>query len=1498
MSTGSAPESIRCPDCGQANRPSRRFCAQCGGRFDPVCAECGERNEPGERFCGQCGFPLEAGRASPRTPATPAQTPGEVRPLGGSAPVSTGDDTPSISGGRYRVERFLGEGAKKRVFLAHDTRLDRPVAVAILKTEGLAGTGLDRVRREAEAMGRLGDHPNVVTVFDVEEDRDQVFIVSAYVPGGDVQGHMREAPDHRLPVTRAIGIAADIAGALQHAHEHGVIHRDVKPSNVWLAEDGSALLGDFGLASLRDGARLTQEGTMLGTVAYMPPEQALGRTADARSDLYSLGATLYEMLAGRPPFAGDDTVAVIAQHINSPAVRPSWHEKTVPRDLDALVLQLLSKDPDERPESAGLVVDALTAIATRLKHASPSDNDSRSGETLPPATLGQFVGRGREMTQLQALLARVLSGQGSVAMVVGEPGIGKTRLAREFSVHARLHGAEVVMGPCYEGEASLPYLPFREAIREYARRRDDETLLVELGEGAPEIATLAPEIRERFPDLPEAPPLEGEAERQRLFESMTAFLSRAARGAPLVLHLDDLHWADKPSLLLMLHLARRLRNDRVFLLGTYRDVELERTHPLAETLAKLRTGGLYERVLLRGLSLDGVRELLRARSGHEVPERIVERLLEETEGNPFFVEEVIKHLIEIGAIHREGGEWIGDPSLVDRSIPEGVREVIGYRLSRLSEPCNAMLTVGSAMTGGFSYELISTLCEGSEEEVLDRLEEALRAQVIRERGEETRVVYEFSHALMRQTLYHELSTPRRVRLHRQVGEALETLYGLDSEPHLAALAYHFFQGAPGGDVQKAIDMSMRAARRALELLAWEDAAAHTTRALEALEMKAEASERERFDLIFGLGEAQRLAGERAKSRETLGRAAGIARSLGDSELLARSALAYASEDVIVQFDSGDVVALLEEGLAAIGPEDSTLRARLLSRLSIGLIFSSDTARCEALGAEAVEVARRLGDPWTIGRSLIIYPIVARSMRDFDRREALIRELTERAEESGDRELLLNGGVLATTLAIDLGHGDEVDRVMDRYAELAAELRQPALLWFSAIRRAMLALCRGPMDEAMQLVDQAREIGQRCEHPLSEVFYAWQCLVTDRLRGSPGPAAGRALTIYESVLGAVSTTGGGRASFLLSSGRVEEAHESFEATARQHFKDILQNSTWLCRVCLAADVCVQLADAARAAELYPMLLPFERYVAFTGPAALCAGPVSHTLARLASLMGHYDEAVAHFETALERLDRLRFGVLGAQLRLDFARTLLSRAASGDPGRALDLARKALDLAEELGMAAVVEEAVALKLELQGAETSGVKDSVILVAEAVETRRPDLGSHAAPDGTVTLLFSDMEGFTAMTERLGDLRAREVIRQHNRVVREQLVAHGGYEVELQGDGFLLAFGSARQGLLCAVAIQRAFAKHNATRPPEPIRVRIGVHTGEALKDADKFFGKTVILTARIAAAAKGGEILASAIVRELTASTGDLHFGAERDENLKGISKPQRLVQVEWA
>ena len=510
---------------------------------------------------------------------------------GRSLPTAVGE-------GRYRVQRLLGEGSRKVVYAASDTRLGRDVAVAIIKTDGLDDAGRRRIDREARAMARLGDHPNIVTVFDVGDENGEPYIVSELMPGGSVSDAIERAEDHRLPIADALRIGEQIALALEHAHERGVVHRDLKPANVWMAADGTARLGDFGLAVEADRSRITSEGMVVGTVAYLAPEQAVGRAPDKRSDLYALGTSLYEMLTGRPPFLGDDAVTVISQHLNTAPVSPTWHNAEVTPPIEALVLALLEKDPAARPADAGAVVAELRRLQAVRPAASAAAPTEKPAPVTQAASFGRFVGRAEELEGLKALFDETLSGKGRLVMVVGEPGIGKTRLTEELGVYTAVRGAQVCWGHCYEGELGVPYLPFVEALRTYVRDKGDDELRAELSTGAPEVATIVSDLRVRFPDLPVSPALDGDAERMRLFEGVSAFLANAAAARPLVLMLDDLHWADKPTLLLLQYLARNLRRERVMIVCTYRDVELDRTHPLADMIASLRREHLYERVLL------------------------------------------------------------------------------------------------------------------------------------------------------------------------------------------------------------------------------------------------------------------------------------------------------------------------------------------------------------------------------------------------------------------------------------------------------------------------------------------------------------------------------------------------------------------------------------------------------------------------------------------------------------------------------------------------------------------------------------------------------------------------------------------------------------------------------------------------------------------------------------------------------------------------------------
>jgi hypothetical protein len=516
---------VHCPNCGHDNPEAVKFCGECGKRLLVACSVCQEPNPPANRFCHACGAPLTEAVGVAPEPDAPA-----LHPSSASPPAS-------LVGGRYEVKKFLGEGGKKRVYLCHDTKLDRDVAFALIKTEGLDTEGRARLQREAQAMGRLGDHPHIVPVYDLGEEDGQPYLVSQLMGGGDVEGLIERADDHRLPLEQAVGIAGQVCQALQHAHAHGIVHRDLKPGNVWLTIDGTAKLGDFGLAVALGRTRLTQAGMMVGTVAYMPPEQATGGEVTARSDLYSLGSMPYEMVCGRTPFVGEESIAIIGQHLNTPPVAPTWHRPDCSPGLEALILRLLEKDPSRRPETADEARRALASLDLSPESSAPGPQPQADN----PLYRRTFVGREDELGQLRAGFDAAASGQGALVMVVGEPGIGKTALIEQLATYAALRGGKALVGHCYEeGSLSLPYLPFVEALRSYVLTHEPDRLRDELGSGAADVARIISEVRDRV-QVELRPAGDPEDDRWRLFQGVTGFLRNAASVQPILLVLEDLH---------------------------------------------------------------------------------------------------------------------------------------------------------------------------------------------------------------------------------------------------------------------------------------------------------------------------------------------------------------------------------------------------------------------------------------------------------------------------------------------------------------------------------------------------------------------------------------------------------------------------------------------------------------------------------------------------------------------------------------------------------------------------------------------------------------------------------------------------------------------------------------------------------------------------------------------------------------------------------------------
>ncbi|HEY2435691.1 MAG TPA: protein kinase, partial [Solirubrobacteraceae bacterium] len=741
-------------------------------------------------------------------------------------------DPVAVGRGRFRVERLLGEGAHKQVYLARDATLDREVAVALLRVAGLSADRAERVRREAQAMGRLASHPNIVTVYDAGEEGGRPYIVEEYLSGGTVADLLAKTPGRPLPIHRAVSLAADVCAALAYAHGHGIVHRDLKPANVWLNSSGAAKLGDFGLvAAMRQSgsatlARLTEEGGLLGTLAYIAPEQALGRTADPRADLYSLGVMLYELVTGRVPFAADDALAVISQHLRTPPVAPAWHNSDVPKALDALIVRLLAKEPRDRPRSAaevGVALDALKAgpIAARAGSSERAVNphDRLAG--------GVHVGRERQVEELCAAADLAFSGRGQLVLISGDAGIGKTRLAEELATYAHLRDALVLWGRCYEGEGAPPYWPWVQIVRAYAVDHDPEVLAAAMGPGGADIAQIVSEVGRRLPDVEPAPALTPEQARFRLFDSVTKFLVEASRREPLVLVLDDLQCADSPSLLLLEFLVRELLDARLLVVGTYRDTELAPRHPLTHTLGELSRTHPSRRIALGGLSRSEVGRYIVMTAGVDPDAALVDAVHHKTEGNPLFLGEVVRLLSAEGRLEEFGEQPPGDVT-----IPPEVREVLARRLERLSDQCRATLSLAAMIGGEFHLRVLQAVADLPAGRVLDALDEAEAARVITAMGPGR---YRFAHGVVAEALAESVPAGRRAELHRQVGLALERLFADRLEPRLAELAHHFLDAAPAGELDKGLHYASAAAEAAVGRLAFEDAAKLYERALRALE---------------------------------------------------------------------------------------------------------------------------------------------------------------------------------------------------------------------------------------------------------------------------------------------------------------------------------------------------------------------------------------------------------------------------------------------------------------------------------------------------------------------------------------------------------------------------------------------------------------------------------------------------------------------------------------
>ena len=908
---------------------------------------------------------------------------------------------------------------------------------------------------------------------------------------------------------------------------------------------------------------------------------------------------------------------------------------------------------------------------------------------LPPALARRerspFVGRADSLGWLRAQWSEAQGGSGRLGAIAGDPGIGKTRLASQLAHAAHREGAAVLLGRCHE-EVLISYQPFVEALSRYVAAVSPDLLRAQLGTYGGELARLVPELAPRLPDLPEPVSGDSDGQRFRLFEAVGSLLANASRSWPLVLVLEDLQWADKPTALMLTHVVRSIQTERVLIIGTYRDSEL--SEPLATLLADLRRDRALEQLPLGSLDRGEVAAMIAAWIGRTPPTHYAHALHRETEGNPFFIEEVLRHLIEVGAADET--EWGRLASFTELGIPDGVREAIERRLAMLSPAARRTVTMAAAIGRSFSIEILEAVAELDAERLLEELEEAAERRIVEEEAGAPGC-YAFAHALIRETLYASLSGPRRVGLHRRIGAVLEERHANDAEPPLGELAYHFVEAAEPGAAAKAVDFSARAARRALAALAYEEAAGHFDRALQALELSESPDERTRCDLLLGLGDSRSKASEFDQSRTAFHAAAELARAARLREQLSLAALGLGRRWIEQGTADPAIIGVLEEALAALPETHTALRAKLFGRLAMELHFSNEPDRCEELARQSVALARQLDDPPTLAFALNARHWAQRGQDEVDELLAMADEIIRQAEASAELELALQGHSWRLVDLLELGQTEEIDDEIAACVSLADRLGQPFYQSWVAGLHPMRALMQGRFDEAEQLATHALRAAESAGNwngiTSSRVQLAW-CW-KDIGRGADRAAEVEHFVQHEVLsrpqsAGAVAMWNGNLALFMAEAGLEAQARAYLRRVADCDDTELRRNVDGRSAAALAAEACALLGDEQLAARLYELLLPRDGLCILGGRGVYFRGAAARYLGLLAATLGQTEDAIRHLEDALKTNARVQAPPWIARNQLELARALQARRSPRDKRRAIDLLRAAERLANKLGM----------------------------------------------------------------------------------------------------------------------------------------------------------------------------------------------------------------------
>jgi DNA-binding winged helix-turn-helix (wHTH) protein/tetratricopeptide (TPR) repeat protein len=1036
------------------------------------------------------------------------------------------------------------------------------------------------------------------------------------------------------------------------------------------------------------------EGSRAGTILRfgpyeMDPASAELRRRGLRIQVQEMPLRVLEMLLERPGEVvsreqfftrlwPDDAYGILDDNLNT-AIRK---------------LRLALSDSARRPRYIETIPRRgyrFNAPVESLAQAPEAPTGAReAGNTLAKRGMRElsqlFVGRQRELDELRGALDACLAGRDRLLIVAGEAGIGKTRIAERLAEDAAARGVAVLWGRSLEERGGPPYWPWIQVLRALIRASDDDLLRQEMDAGAGDIAGIVPELAARLGVQPPEALDHAELNRFRLFESIAAYLQRVARRTPLLFVFDNLHWAGRPSLLLLEFLTQSLAESPILFLGTYRGSEVSRQHPLFDTLGALNRDSHFKRIHLRGLERTEVTEFFAGAAGTAPPAGLIDAIYQQTEGNPFFVAEVVRLLLAEGVV-TPGKTGIQAPAgrpLVIR-IPEGIREVIGKRLNHLSKRCNNVLGQAAVIGREFPLRVLRALItEMDEDTLLQALEEAENAGVIEEDAVAANR-YRFNHALIRETLYDELSASGRARCHARIGEIIERLHRGDPEPYLPQLAHHFSEAARSGRSAKALEYNMRAATKAESVLAYEEAASYYQTALEMLELEDVDAGPMRCDIVLAVARSMGKGGRIPEALDWIRRTAELARRLGYREGLIEACrvIDYVVSNLGVA--GAQAMPLIEETLRSVGGDDSATRATLLGALARAAYNDGQPRRAEAATADSIAMARRVGDSKALVSALRARLYARYPPENVEVRYAAAREMLALAEALGDPELQRDAHDLCFYDLLEMGDMAKADLHLARSGELGQAIRQPFYVHNHLVYRAMRVILEGHYDEGEKRALQALERGERVRRESAEGIFGMQMFAIRRDQGRLGELAG-AVRSFAQERPAHGIWQPGLALIYADLEMADEARAVLEQLARDDFAAVPRDVLWPTCLAFLAEVAAEVGERHHAAAIYELLKPYRHRALVVGACVAFLGAAAHYLGLLAHVLGRRADAATHFEEAMRRNESMGARPWLARTQHAYGSLLLDGSAR-DQVRGRQLLGQALVAARDLRMRAL-------------------------------------------------------------------------------------------------------------------------------------------------------------------------------------------------------------------